>query len=61
MDRPKPFLRIYYSQKIGDQIMSFQVPGWDLGKYKLLLQLLGVLLIGVIITYIILSSRGESD
>ncbi|MHA1451294.1 MAG: hypothetical protein ACTSRD_00340 [Promethearchaeota archaeon] len=41
--------------------MSFQVPGWDLGEYKLLLQLLGVGLIGIIILYIILSSRGESD
>ena len=41
--------------------MSFQVPGWDMEKYKLLLQLLGFLLIGIIITYIILSSRGDSD
>ena len=39
--------------------MSVQVPGWDLDEYKLLLQLLGVLLIGIIILYIILSSRGE--
>ena len=46
---------------IGDQIMSFQVAGWNLGQYKLLLQLLGVLLIGIVIVYMILSSRGEKD
>jgi len=42
-------------------IMSFQVPGLELDGYKLLLQLLGVLLIGIIILYVILSSRGDSD
>ena len=41
--------------------MSFQVPGWDLGKYKLLLQLLGLLLIGIIVAYMILSSREDKD
>lgn len=41
--------------------MFLQVPGWDLSGYKLLLQLLGVALIGIIVLYIILSSRGESD
>ncbi len=61
MNRPKSFLRNYYSQNVGEQKMSFQVPGWDLGEYKLLLQLLGVALIGIMILYIILSSRGESD
>ena len=41
--------------------MPLQVPGLDLDGFKLLLQLLGVVMIGVIILYIILSSRGESD
>ncbi|MHA1339885.1 MAG: hypothetical protein ACTSRZ_00290 [Promethearchaeota archaeon] len=39
--------------------MINDVPGWDIenGKYSLLIQLLGALLIGIIIFYIVLAAR----
>jgi len=43
--------------------MFFEVAGWELenGRYSILIQLLGLLLIGIFITYIILSSRRNKE
>lgn len=46
-----------------NKIMIFTVPGWELGngKFELLVQLMGLLLLTFIIVYIVLSSRGSSE
>jgi hypothetical protein len=41
--------------------MIKQVIGWDLDRYKLLIQILGVITIGILIVYVILSSKNRKD